>query len=246
MRMNIATAFTSALACTAILLPAVGDAATLSATNAQLARELRNESRDVRHRALYTLAKRDPATIEPEVRTAMIALLDDLNRIVADSDADGFAVATREDPEFIHSVATAVAQLEDSRAIPSLARARYGGRPVALQLARFGEQALPAVASVVEEPGAHYYQVEFGLITLMHLLQVQGEENLSAATMSRVRSIVRVRLTGQVYFTTLWWAIRVAAELRDPELTTILRRLANDPEESRQRGITEAHIIAKT
>jgi hypothetical protein len=240
--MRIARVLTAAIALVAMMLAGVSNAATSSATNAQLAQDLRSESRDARYSALHTLAQRNPATLEPQVRTAMIALLDELNAQAAAARASESRLPNQESGEFMHAVAKAVAQLEDVSSIPSLARAVHGGRPVALQLARFGERALPAVVSAMEEPGAHHYQVEFSLSVLMHMLQVQGDGNLSPAAMVRIRSVVKEKLTSKVYFATVLSAIRVAAELRDPEITTVLRQLANDPEESRRRGLDERTI----
>jgi len=212
-----------------------------------LARQLLQGSRAERSRALDTARALGARNTGPELRAALITLLDRNNRTVADAVTRKEPVATFEDPEFIAHVAHVVSQLEDAQAIPALAGALGTGSTLVRDaLADFGERAAPAVLAVVTSPERHYSAVDEGLITLRFMVEGTGPRPLSAGTLDQIRSAARQRLTGKQYFTTLWRAIDLAVALNDPGLRQIVQALASDATEVTARGVTNPDLIART
>ena len=196
-----------------------------------IARQLLGEDKQVRNRAFEAALAIAPANIGPELRTALIRLLERINEIPLEAGRRGVAVSTLEDPEFISSLSRFVAELRDPRAIPALAEATYGWVPVMRSLAAFGEQAAPAVLRVVTSPDSHYELLEHGLVTLRFMIERADVNPLSPATVEEIRLAAQQRLTGEQYFTTLWHAMDLAFTLRDPNL----RRIARVQPERRHR-----------
>jgi hypothetical protein len=221
-------------------------AAAQSKSESQLVNELLGDSKTERYRAFSELERQGVSRLQESSRNALISLLERQNSIIRTSRANGTSVSTIEDPEFISQVAVAVAKMKDSRTIRLLVRTTYGGHPVTLQLARFGERAIPELNSVITDQATHYYEVEFGLRALSLMLQGNSEVKLSAVGKRRIAEIARSRLTGKQYFTVLWAAISVAEELDDPEIAELVRGLATDATESRSRGITRDDIVRLT
>ena len=112
-------------------------------------------------------------------------------------------------------------------------------------LARFGEQALPAVLDVVRSPGSHYDEVNHGLITLRFMVESRRTA-LSPVRVAQIRQVARQRLTGDQDFSTLWRAIDLAGALKDPELNQVLERLATDRASVMAVGVTDTDRLAKT
>jgi len=183
----------------------------------------------------------------PELRAALITLLERNSTILEEARRRNVAVANLENPEFIAHVAHVVSQLEDPRAIPALAGALDSGSTlVSDALADFGEQAAPAVLGVVTSPDSRYSAVDPGLRTLRFMVEEAGTRPLSAGTLDQIRGAAQRHLMGKPYFTTLWRAIELAVALNDPGLRRIVESLASDPNEAIARGVTDPGLIEKT
>jgi len=212
-----------------------------------LARQLLQGSRAERSQALETTRGLGQGKMDPDLRAALITVLERNNRTVAEAVLRKEPVATFEDPEFIAHVAHVVSQLEDPQAIPALAGALGSGSTLVRDaLADFGERAVPAILVVVNAPETHYSVVDEGLIALRFMVEGTGPRPLSAGALDQIRGAARQRLTGKQYFTTLWRAIDLAVALKDPSLRQIVQALASDATEVRARGVTNPDLVAKT
>lgn len=167
------------------------------------------------------------------LHVALIALLDAKNDVVAKAMAEGVTLDTVDDPEFIADLSRTVATLGDARAIPSLARAIYGGRTAAQALAAFGEPSVEPLAEMCIGEN-HYDLVNHGLTALTMLAEAPGREGLSKQALGRIRSCARARLTKVTAFSSLWKAIDLAVALNDEELNGVVQQMSND------RGAIEA------
>jgi len=182
----------------------------------------------------------------PELRAALIALLDRSIGLVDEARKRGEAVSVG--PEFVSHVAHAVSQLEDPQAIPVLARAlgKTGSTLVPDALADFGEQAAGAVLRVVTDPEGPYEAVSNGLLSLRFMVEGRGARPLSTGTLSEIRRAAKQRLTGKQSAPTLWKAIDLAVVLGDPELRRIVESVAADRGEIVARGIEHSGLIEAT
>jgi hypothetical protein len=239
----VATALLATL-CSATRLPAQVD-------QRALVPHLLGDNVAERSRALGVAESIGPEHVSPELRAALIALLEKENRIVAEARRRKMGVATLENPEFIARVAHVVSQLEDPQAIPALAGALGSGSTlVSDALADFGEQAAPAVLGVVTSPESPYSVVDQGLITLRFMVEGAGTHPLSAGTREEIRRVAEHYLTTPErppsVGVTLRWAIDLAVVLKDPGLRRIVEALASDPNEVIARGVTDPQLIATT
>jgi len=230
----------------------LGTALSSSSAQAQqdqgtLAHQLLHGNRAERNRALDAARGLGRAQTGPELRAALVTVLDHNNQIVAEAARRKQALETLEDPEFIAHTAHVVSQLADPQAIPALAGALGTGSTLVRDaLADFGEQAAPAILAVVNSPERHYSAVDEGLIALRFMVEGAGPSPLSVATTNQIRNAARNRLEGKQYFTTLWRAIDLAGALNDPALRQVVQALASDEAAVRARGITNPEIISRT
>ena len=204
-----------------------------------------------RSKALGVAESVGPENASPELRAALIALLERGNRIVAEARRRKVAVATLENPEFIARVARVVASLKDPQAIPALAGALdAGSTAVADVLANFGEQAAPTVLAVVMSPQSTDYAVDEGMIALRVMVEEAGTRPLSAGTLEEIRRVAEHYLTAlqrsPTIGATLRRAIDLAVVLNDAGLRGIVEALASDPNEVIARGVTDPGDIART
>lgn len=232
---------------TLLLASLLAASLTAQADQHTLAQQLLHGDRAERSRALGNAWSLGPQGTGAELRAALITLLDKNNRIVLEAAERKVAVSTLEDPEFIAHVAHVVSGLEDPRAIPALAGALgvSGSTLVRDALADFGEPASADVLRVVTSSGNHY-AVEDGLIALRFMVEGQGAHPLSSGTLDRIRQAATQRLSGEQYFTTVWYAIDLAAALNDAGLKRILDSLATDRAAVAARGIKDVDLIRRT
>jgi hypothetical protein len=184
--------------------------------------------------------------VGPELRSALITLLERENKLVASVTARGAILADFEDPEFIARLSRTVAELKDPQAIPALSEAIYGGFPVQHALSEFGEAAVPALLRVTRNPENHYDTVNHGLRALRLLVEGARRRQLSADSLEAIRRMAAGRLAGRQYFTTLWYAIDLAMVLGDPTLSAVVAALGNDRQAVVARGVTDPVLIEKT
>lgn len=212
----------------------------------RLAQDLLAEDLAVRSTAVNTARAIGPPKLGPDVRQALITLLERQNRLVAEATGRQAPVADLENPELIATVSRLVAELAEPAAIPALAQAIYGGVTVSRALAAFGEEAAPAVLSVVTTPSTHYSLVDHGLRTLRFMVEGAALRPLSPATLLRIRLAAEQRLTGTQYFTTLWQAIDLAVALNDPGLRRTVEELASNDSAVIARGVTDQLLVERT
>jgi hypothetical protein len=213
-----------------------------------IAQQLLGDNGGERHRALDVAQAIGGENTGPELRAALIALLERGNRMAVEAARRGEAFAKFEDPEFIARVARVVTGLKDPQAIPALAGALGLWSPaVDDALADFGEQAAPAVLGVVTSSSSRPSAVNSGLVTLRFMVEAAGTRPLSASTLEEIRRVAELRVTGrQQSITTLWEAIDLAVVLNDPGLRRTVESLASDPHEVIARGVTDLHLIKQT
>lgn len=187
----------------------------------------------------------EPANRGPALRAALIALLERHNKLVAQALQRGLTVDQVENPEFVAAVERAVAELKDPASIPALAGALRSFHLIQ-PLADFGEAAAPSVIAVVMSPQSHYNAVDDALRVLRFMVEKQQSRPISPATLVQIRRATQERLQGTQKFTTLWYAIDLAAVLGDSELRHRIEDLANHPSEVTARGVIEPRLIAQT
>lgn len=212
-----------------------------------LAQQILQGAASERQRAFGQAQALEPRQMGPELRAALITLLDRNNKIVAEAAKRKEAVAKLENPEFIAHVAHVVSELQDPQAIPALAGALGSGSTLVRDaLADFGERAAPAVLAVVTAPESRYTAVNEGLLSLRYMVEGKGSPPLSPETLNQIRGAAKQRLMGKQRFTTLWRAIDLAVTLNDPELRQLVQSLASDANEVIARGVTDPGLIADT
>ncbi len=150
------------------------------------------------------------------------------------------------DPEFIARVSRVVIELQDPQTIPALTGALATGIQVPRALARFGEQAAPAVLRTVADPDGWYDAVGGGLITLRFMVEGAATRPLSSGVRDQIRRVAKERLTGKQHFTILWRAIDLASVLKDAELTRIVETIASDANEVAARGVDDPEVVELT
>lgn len=209
-----------------------------------LARQILSADRGEQSRALSAAWALGPQNTGPELRAALITLLDRNNRIVAEAAKRDEVLENLINPEFVAHVAHVVSQLQDSQAIPALAGALGSGSTLIRDaLADFGEQAAPAVLQVVTSPETPDDEIREGLLTLRFMVEGPGARPLSAGTRDAIRRAAKQRLAGKQYFTVLGRAIDLAVSLRDPELRRIVEALAANPDSVAARGIDDPELV---
>src|SRR6266550_944887 len=212
-----------------------------------LARQILSTNPKDQSSALEQARALGPPNTGPELRAALIAVLDRNNRLVSQAAQRDEAVENVVDPEFVAQVAHVVSQLGDPMAIPALAGALGTGSTLVQDaLADFGERAAPDVLRVVTDPASLDEAVNDGLITLRFMVEGNETRPLSAATVSAIRRAVKQRLTGKQYFTTVWRAIDLAVVLKDADLRRIVESLAANRDSVAARGIDDAEFIQLT
>ena len=186
-----------------------------------------------------------PSASGPVLRAALIALLAKQNQLVRKAERDGIPVDLIENPEFIVEVQEVVAALREPAAIPALAQA-LGTFATVRALAAFGEQAVPDVVGVVRSAEIDHSAIDDGLIVLRWIVEHRGVSALSDNTIAQIRQAAEERLAGEQSFTTLWYAMDLAAALDDAQLRGIISGLAINPPDVVARGVTDPRLVEKT
>lgn len=196
-------------------------------------------------RSAFDVARSIPvAQRGPELRAALIGLLERQNAIAQDANVRGLPLDALEDPEFISAVQRTVAEMRDPITIPALAGA-LGMFTLIRPLAEFGEMAIPAVVEVVSAPSSRYSAVDDGLRVLRSIVE-RANGVLSDQSRFLLRNAARARLSGEQKFTTLWYAIDLAAIVGDADMIQTLRSLATDSGEIVARGVRTPRLVEQT
>lgn len=228
-------------------LLAAGFTACLGQTK-DLERRVLHPDPHVRGDAIEIVSRMSSGAIDGDLRAALNVALEREATIHRDrywAAKRGERLDDLSEPELIGALARIIAELEDTGSIPALVAALGTGFVSIRGLVRFREAAVPAVVHAVRSPESTHYAVDDGLITLRMVLEQHGA-SISPRKRASIREIALERLRAPGYFTTLWTAIDLAAVLNDPELNIELRRIADDPQAVRDRGILDTELIVET
>jgi hypothetical protein len=234
-----------------------------------LARQILAEDRTTARDAFYELRKSlTPEKMGPELRTALITVVERQNRIFREAAEASRAYAglppsaLQHRPErfwgmgFMDLLETVIA-LGDPKAIPALADAlvQVGfSRVLHPGLARFGEIAAPSVLAIAEGESWHPYHVGEALAVLTLMIEQPTGPPLSEATIQRTRRLVKEQLmTGTTYQSSnanfhhprvfqLQEAISLALALDDPALRELVQSFTREPETIRRLGIESGAV----
>lgn len=229
-----------------------GDDTLRQNTQASLASQLSSGNADEVRRALEAVRTLDPQELSDEVRAAMAdALVQESRRNNRRywQDRRKTPPEPLPDPELIAALAEGVAELGDPRTIPALAEALGVGLPVIRALASFGDDAAPAVLTVLMAPESTHYAVNDGLIALRFMVERSGTSSsrLTAATVARMKAAAERHLTVRPRFIgTVWWAIDLAVSLQDEGLRAIVEGLATDPGRVMDIGVSDPDVVYQT
>jgi hypothetical protein len=208
-----------------------------------LVEQLRGDQ--ARYGAFNEIRAIPPENVGLALRDALIEELERTNDLKELSLSTGIGFVTLESPDYVSELELVVAALKDPKTFPALAHALGNGTVVA-QLADQGEQAAPAVLDVVTDTASHHYVVDDALIILRMMIENQAAQPLSSETIARIHDAAEQRLTGTQYFTTVWYAIDLAAVLKDPELEQKLELISSYSSEVLAFGIEESELIEQT
>jgi hypothetical protein len=216
-----------------------------------LAQQLLSDDETARNEALLAARSIDRSKFGPELRAALITVLDKNNGMARAASQRGEAVERVLNPDFHARVCQTVTELRDPSTIPVLAGSLGAcGWVIHRDLASFGEQAAPAVIAVVTSPQSSYDAVNEGLIALRFMVENRDQRPLSATSLKGIRRAAEFHLNapGRPPGTgvTLRWAIDLAVALGDPGLTRIVETLASDSAALIARGITDPQLIDDT
>lgn len=172
------------------------------------------------------------------------------------AEINGKNIEYPEDPEFTARLTNVVVELRDPRTIPALTiLLGTGSTKIPMALAAFGEEAAPAVLSVIKSSQSAYTQVNHGLIALRCMIENLDIHPLSNNTIEEIRLIAEIHLT-DYYLNSpgplaesgvgLNRAIDLAIKLDDPELRKIVEELASDKNAIAVRGVKDDRFIENT
>src|SRR5438105_2808411 len=175
----------------------------------EVARRLLTGDAVERGRALTRVRQIGPEKVNPQLRAALITALERENALVAQvraRRAAGEVVPDLENPELAAGLAHVVSAFRDLRAIPGLVGALGTSPPASSALAEFGEQAAPAVVSLLDTT-TDVSVADDALTTLRFMAEGVGGR-LSDGTRERICRAAKRRLTEpQKSITTVWKAI---------------------------------------
>lgn len=218
----------------------------------ELAGQLLGEDIAARYRALGALRELGPKNAGAELRSALFEALERETELRREREeilrAEG-EIEPHPDPEFAWRLTEVIVALEDTAAIPVLARGIGNGSTAAVwALVGYGERAAPSVIEVARSPSSDSYTASWALIGLRAMVEGQASNPLSAQTLAAMRAVAEQRLQEQqtVGAMPLRPAIDLAVVLGDPHLREMVERLANDPAELRALGVTDPGLIERT
>lgn len=254
MRKNdlVAPAMVCALA-SLLFLPygAVGQApepAWAQPQQAALAKDILSGDKDRSHRAVLVAEALGPSRMSEDVRVALITLLERSMDARDAAGERGIPLSDVVDFEFFMSVADIVAALKDPRAIPALTRVGDQGynKNAARGLSSFGEQALPAILQVFDDPGASEDLLAYNVEALAMMVEDMGADGLSMSARNRIVGVARDSLRSRAGGVLLR-AVDLAVALNEPELVRAVMAFSRDSGELVARGVspTTANFLRK-
>ena len=216
------------------------DSAWAQQRQAELAADLLGDNGVRRERAVFVADALGPSRMSEDVRIALITLLEQFNDEQDVAEAQGIALESVVQGEFFLWVARVVATLDDPRAISALARVgnHAFSKHVASGLARLGEQALPAIVTVIDasRAGESKFAVRTNLLAISMMVGDGGADRLSASAREDIVRVTRDSFWSQ-RGTTIRKAIDIAVALDEPELVQMVVAISQDPSIVAERGL---------
>ncbi len=207
---------------------------------AAIAEDLVSDDIDRRQRALFVAESLGSSRMSEDVRSALVSLLERMNDEQDAARLRGIPTNEVVNGEEFMAVARLVATLNDSRAIPALARVGNHGYswPVARGLASFGELALPEIRNVIESPGVWDDAIGSNLAVLAMIVEDGGADALSSSAREEIVRIARNSLhSQQAGVLSMSRAIDLSMLLREPDLVQTVREFAHNPGALDARGM---------
>ena len=212
---------------------------------AALVEDILGEDEDRRERAVFVAESLGPSRMSEGVRTALISLLERMNDEQDAARSSGIPTNEVVNGEEFMSVARLVASLDDSRAIPALARVGNHGysSPVARGLASFGEQALHAIRDVIEAPGVWDDGISTSLVVLAMMVENGGSPALSSSAHAEIVRIARDSLHNQrAGVLSIIKAIELSMLLQEPELIQVVSQFSQNTGVLDARGLDQLSV----
>ncbi len=212
---------------------------------AALVEDILGEDEDRRERAVFVAESLGPSRMSEGVRSALISLLERMNDEQDAARSRGIPTNEVVNGEEFMSVARLVASLDDSRAIPALARVGNHGysSPVARGLASFGEQALPAIRDVIEAPGVWDDGISTSLVVLAMMVENGGSPALSSSAHAEIVRIARDSLHNQrAGVLSISKAIELSMLLQEPELIQVVSQFSQNTGVLDARGLDQLSV----
>lgn len=186
------------------------------------------------------LALEIPSDIrEPILRDALVRELIRLNEALARRHALLDAGQQNLPPltfgEYRGTLVTAVAQSTDPKVIPALIGALGTGSIVIRGLAKFGEEAIPAVVAAARN--GLPWVVDDGMDTLRLMITSAKDRPLSSESMQTIVEVARSHLYGRQSLAVIAVACELAVSTKDPGLRDRVSQLASDPREAQKLGV---------
>ncbi|MCC7125360.1 MAG: hypothetical protein IT178_10965 [Acidobacteria bacterium] len=211
--------------------------------------QLRSDDAATQRGALEALG--DSAAWSEEIKGALVTALRseaERNRRRYHQARQSQPVEPLADPELVARLAAAVAEIDDTRAIPVMADALGPGLPLIKALARFGTRAVPDVARVAMSAESTHYAVNDSLIVLRMIAERAAPDGgLPAAEATLAKQVASHHLTSRPRFVgTLWWAIDLAVTLNDPALRANVEAFARDPQLAVAMGASDPDQVLQT
>lgn len=226
-----------AITCTGLVRPAGAQVDPTSLANA-----LRSGSPQQQRRAAQAIVAMPVSQRGVVIRSAVIEALqreqDDLEDRQAVIRAGGTVTPVPDHGEYLFRLLEVLVEYDDPANIRHLVPFIGTGNRVINALAAFGEQSLPAIATVAGSSGAMEREVSSALRALGKIQSRQGK-HLSDSARQRIIEVVRQRLSGVQGPTVVMTAIDLALDVGDPGLEDRVRQLAEDADVVRSLGIPD-------
>jgi hypothetical protein len=215
------------------------DVPLTEAQQRQLAEDILSGEGGLRQTSVLIAQRLGVSRMSEDVRVALIDLLMQLNSALQVGARDQVGLESIANGEFYLSLADTVAALRDPRAIPALVQVgNYGfSRAAGRGLASFGEQALPSMIEVLDDPASSGDLVAYNVMALSAMVhEPEVAAKLSPAARNEIARIARNSL-GSVHGAILLMATELAVALTQPELTQMVTAVSQDSRMLTTRGV---------
>jgi hypothetical protein len=194
----------------------------------RIAERLLAMDRLTRAAAIAEAAAIDVRRADPVLQSALVTALERANERRKAATRAGIAHSTVDDPEAHVQLLYLVAELDDPRAVPALARSLgFGPGPVRVLTER-GDEAASELIHVILDASTTTGEQQDGLLLLRFMVEARAERPLSESTLEQVAAGADVLLSRPGDVTVLWSAIDLAVATGDVSLRKRVRSLSVD------------------